>query len=366
LKRKIRSGLPYNYEKAVRSGDRGDGPGVRRAFPRRMPVHSRADSRSGVPSVDVSRPRKTGSARLSRSHPGALWHRSGDGRRAAQAERFRRTGRARRLPVGQAIEAAAAQDRRGTGRRDGRDSGCLGAGSGRQRIHQHPLRPRRLWAGAARSRAAEPPRRPARSSSSTPTSIPTRRRTSGICATPSGRHLSCACCARAASASRCRTTSTTPACRWPMWWRAFITSNTRRPPRSGAYRKTPPCASTISAGTYTRALRHITRTPRIARVAQRDAARHRSRQRRELAELAHLVADAIVERHLATMLRLGVQYDVLPRESEILHLQFLGVGVRTAQAAPGHLPRNRGQERRLLGDARRLLPGDPKPTKTAR
>jgi arginyl-tRNA synthetase len=41
-----------------------------------------------------------------------------------------------------------------------------------------------------------------------------------------------------------------------------------------------------------------------------------------LAELAHLVADAIVECHLTTMLRLGIEYDVLPRESEILHLQF--------------------------------------------
>lgn len=40
------------------------------------------------------------------------------------------------------------------------------------------------------------------------------------------------------------------------------------------------------------------------------------------AELAHLVADAIVEAHIATMLRLGVEYDVLPRESEILALQF--------------------------------------------
>jgi arginyl-tRNA synthetase len=40
------------------------------------------------------------------------------------------------------------------------------------------------------------------------------------------------------------------------------------------------------------------------------------------AELAYIVADAVVERHLATMLRLGVEYDVLPRESEILHLQF--------------------------------------------
>jgi arginyl-tRNA synthetase len=42
----------------------------------------------------------------------------------------------------------------------------------------------------------------------------------------------------------------------------------------------------------------------------------------QLAELAHLVADAIVEAHLATMLRLDVEYDVLPRESEILHLDF--------------------------------------------
>ncbi|MCC7176692.1 MAG: arginine--tRNA ligase [Bryobacterales bacterium] len=42
----------------------------------------------------------------------------------------------------------------------------------------------------------------------------------------------------------------------------------------------------------------------------------------EMAEMAHLVADAIVNCHLRTMLRLGVEYDVLPRESEILHLHF--------------------------------------------
>ena len=40
------------------------------------------------------------------------------------------------------------------------------------------------------------------------------------------------------------------------------------------------------------------------------------------AELAHIIADAIVKAHLTTMLRLNIQYDVLPRESEILHLQF--------------------------------------------
>jgi arginyl-tRNA synthetase len=40
------------------------------------------------------------------------------------------------------------------------------------------------------------------------------------------------------------------------------------------------------------------------------------------ARLAHVVAGAIVRAHLATMWRLGIGYDVLPRESEILHLEF--------------------------------------------
>jgi arginyl-tRNA synthetase len=42
----------------------------------------------------------------------------------------------------------------------------------------------------------------------------------------------------------------------------------------------------------------------------------------DMAYLAALVANAIVGYHLATMRRLGIQYDVLPRESEILHLKF--------------------------------------------
>jgi arginyl-tRNA synthetase len=41
-----------------------------------------------------------------------------------------------------------------------------------------------------------------------------------------------------------------------------------------------------------------------------------------LAQLATLVADATMRAHIATMLRLGIEYDVLPRESEILHLRF--------------------------------------------
>jgi arginyl-tRNA synthetase len=42
----------------------------------------------------------------------------------------------------------------------------------------------------------------------------------------------------------------------------------------------------------------------------------------ELARMAHIVSDAVMLAHLETMLRLGVEYDVLPRESEILHLKF--------------------------------------------
>jgi arginyl-tRNA synthetase len=42
----------------------------------------------------------------------------------------------------------------------------------------------------------------------------------------------------------------------------------------------------------------------------------------ETARIAERVATAIVRRHLETMQRLGIAYDLLPRESEILHLHF--------------------------------------------
>jgi arginyl-tRNA synthetase len=42
----------------------------------------------------------------------------------------------------------------------------------------------------------------------------------------------------------------------------------------------------------------------------------------EESEVAQVVADAIVSLHLKTMARLGIAYDLLARESEILHLKF--------------------------------------------
>jgi arginyl-tRNA synthetase len=42
----------------------------------------------------------------------------------------------------------------------------------------------------------------------------------------------------------------------------------------------------------------------------------------ETAEVAELISTAVLQRHLETMLRLDIEYDFLPRESEILHLNF--------------------------------------------
>jgi arginyl-tRNA synthetase len=42
----------------------------------------------------------------------------------------------------------------------------------------------------------------------------------------------------------------------------------------------------------------------------------------EPAEIGKIISNAIIRRHLETMQRLGIEYDFLPQESEILHLHF--------------------------------------------
>ncbi len=42
----------------------------------------------------------------------------------------------------------------------------------------------------------------------------------------------------------------------------------------------------------------------------------------DMAEVAELVSTAVLRRHLETMERLDIEYDFLPRESEILRLHF--------------------------------------------
>jgi arginyl-tRNA synthetase len=53
----------------------------------------------------------------------------------------------------------------------------------------------------------------------------------------------------------------------------------------------------------------------------------------ETAAIAELISIAILHRHLETMDRLDIEYDVLPRESEILHLHFWDAAFEKLKAA---------------------------------
>jgi arginyl-tRNA synthetase len=46
------------------------------------------------------------------------------------------------------------------------------------------------------------------------------------------------------------------------------------------------------------------------------------KQEGETSKIAKIIARAIVRRHLQTMLRLGIRYDLLPKESDIIHAHF--------------------------------------------
>jgi arginyl-tRNA synthetase len=62
---------------------------------------------------------------------------------------------------------------------------------------------------------------------------------------------------------------------------------------------------------------------KAARKGLRYATLHEiERGGNETAEIAELISTAVLRRHLETMLRLDIEYDFLPRESEILHLNF--------------------------------------------
>jgi arginyl-tRNA synthetase len=55
---------------------------------------------------------------------------------------------------------------------------------------------------------------------------------------------------------------------------------------------------------------------------RRETLHHVERGEGETAAIARIVARAIVRRHIATMLRLGIEYDLLPKESDIIALHF--------------------------------------------
>lgn len=73
---------------------------------------------------------------------------------------------------------------------------------------------------------------------------------------------------------------------------------------------------------YARATQFFTEDKERAAKLRGETLRAIEEDRGEEAEVAHVVAEAIVASHLRTMERLGIHYDLLARESEILHLHF--------------------------------------------
>jgi arginyl-tRNA synthetase len=59
-----------------------------------------------------------------------------------------------------------------------------------------------------------------------------------------------------------------------------------------------------------------------AEAWRRETLHHIERRQGESAKLAALIAREIVHRHMRTMLRLGIEYDLLPKESDIIALHF--------------------------------------------
>jgi len=73
---------------------------------------------------------------------------------------------------------------------------------------------------------------------------------------------------------------------------------------------------------YAKATQFFAADKQRAAKLRGDTLRAIEEGRGEEAEVAEVVADAIVTFHLRTMARLGIYYDLLARESEILHLKF--------------------------------------------
>jgi arginyl-tRNA synthetase len=72
---------------------------------------------------------------------------------------------------------------------------------------------------------------------------------------------------------------------------------------------------------YSRMANYYAENPQ-AEEWRRDTLHKIEHREGETAKLAAIIARSIVKRHVATMLRLGIEYDLLPKESDIIALHF--------------------------------------------
>ena len=85
--------------------------------------------------------------------------------------------------------------------------------------------------------------------------------------------------------------------------------------------RTSPRFDYVCWDVYSKMAQHYADNP--ASLELRKTALHKiENQEGGTAQLAKNIARAIVRRHLETMMRLGIRYDLLPKESDIIHLHF--------------------------------------------
>ena len=174
-----------------------------------------------------------------------------------------------------------------------------------------------------------------RASSSTPASIPTRPRTSATCATPFSATPLCACCAPPGYKVDVQNYIDNTGVQVADVVVGFLHLEEQ------IARRSPRARRDASVAPHRRRTAHRllllgSLRPHLAVVRRRHRPRRRPRANKlrstrctrskhggnETAEIAELISTAVLRRHLETMLRLGIEYDFLPRESEILHLKF--------------------------------------------
>ena len=103
-------------------------------------------------------------------------------------------------------------------------------------------------------------------------------------------------------------------------------------------------------------------------LATRSATLHAIEEgNNETAQIADLISTAVIKRHLQTMDRLDIEYDFLPRESEILHLHFWDAAFTKLREAGVLTHESDGKNKgcwvmRRAGTEKSLTTGDTKDT----
>ena len=128
-------------------------------------------------------------------------------------------------------------------------------------------------------------------------------------------------CGTPAVACRCRTTSTTPACKWRTWSSAFVHMEKKISRRFGEL-AAQPNFDYLCWDVYARVTQFYGGRQSARGKLRGETLKAIEEGHGEVAEMGAMIADAIVSLHLRTMARLGIWYDLLARESEILHLHF--------------------------------------------